>query len=67
MSEEPVANNQRTFEILAEARTISHMKKEATVTARDLVFTIQCDEGVRTGGEGSAPTPMQYFVAGVGL
>jgi uncharacterized OsmC-like protein len=55
----------RTFNITAEARTVSGMKKEAHIRSRDTEFTIQSDEGAAVGGEGSAPTPMQYFVAGV--
>jgi uncharacterized OsmC-like protein len=28
-------------------------------------FSLVCDEGPHLGGEGSAPTPLAYFVAGV--
>jgi hypothetical protein len=28
-------------------------------------FTLMCDEGPRLGGAGSAPTPLQYLLAGL--
>lgn len=34
-------------------------------TAPGEAYTLVCDEGPHLGGDGSAPTPLTYFVAGV--
>lgn len=30
-------------------------------------FTVRCDEGPRTGGTDTAPTPLGYFTLGIGF
>ncbi len=57
-----------TFE--AEAHALEGMRKLAVVRVRRTggaaeAYTLVCDEGAHLGGEGSAPTPLTYFVAGV--
>jgi len=55
----------------ADAQTMEGMRKLAVVrltrrgetTAN--VFSLVSDEGPHLGGDGSAPTPLMYFVAGV--
>jgi hypothetical protein len=55
----------------AEAQTLNGMRKLASVhlvrqgEASSRAFSLVCDEGPHLGGEGSAPTPLMYFVAGV--
>jgi hypothetical protein len=54
-----------------EAQTLDGMRKLATARvlrggqASSGVFSLVCDEGAHLGGDGSAPTPLMYFVAGV--
>lgn len=57
-----------TFE--AQARALDGMRKLAVIrvqrpTGPGEAYTLVCDEGPDLGGEGSAPTPLTYFVAGV--
>lgn len=59
-----------TFEV--EARALEGMRKLAVTRVRrpggaGEAYTLTCDEGPHLGGEGSAPTPLTYFVAGVAL
>jgi len=62
-------NSQITCEV--EAQTLDGMRKLAIVRlarkgeASAKAFSLVCDEGAHLGGEGSAPTPLMYFVAGV--
>jgi len=59
----------RKIEVIAEATTIEKWRKQ--VVAGQLGserFTFVSDEGsYMPGGEGTAPTPLTYFVAGVAL
>ncbi len=54
-----------------EAQTLDGMRKLAVVRLTrqagesSEVFSLVSDEGPHLGGEGSAPTPLMYFVAGV--
>jgi hypothetical protein len=57
-----------TFE--AEARGLEGMRKVAVTRVTRPggpaeAYTLVSDEGPHLGGEGSAPTPLTYFVAGV--
>lgn len=55
----------------ADAQTMEGMRKLAVVRltrrgeATEEVFSLVSDEGPHLGGDGSAPTPLMYFVAGV--
>lgn len=55
---DPLNTARRTFELEATAHTVGGMLKEGHVGE----FTLMCDEGPRLGGEGSAPTPLQYLL-----
>lgn len=59
----------RHIEVSAEASTIEGWKKQARAGQKDTdQFTIVADEGpYMPGGEGTAPTPLTYFVAGMAL
>ncbi len=63
------AKHQRQIEVYAKATTIEKWKKQ--VIAGQLGaerFSLISDEGsYMPGGEGTAPTPLTYFVAGVAL
>ena len=59
----------RKIEVLAEARTVHGWRKQVTAGQRgEKRFTFYADEGsYMPGGEGTAPTPLTYFTAGVAL
>lgn len=59
----------RHIEVSAEASTIEGWKKQARAGQKDTdQFTIVADEGAyMPGGEGTAPTPLTYFVAGLAM
>lgn len=57
------AISSRTITIEADARSLDGMLKEATSRQ----FTVRSDERQRLGGDDSAPSPLQYFVMGIGL
>ena len=59
----------RKIEVLAEARTVRGWQKQVTAGQRgEKQFTFYADEGsYMPGGEGTAPTPLTYFTAGVAL
>ena len=63
------AHGERNIEVFAEASTISGWRKQAIAGQRDTrSFAIIADEGEYVpGGEGTAPTPLTYFVAGIAL
>ncbi|MDA1330248.1 MAG: OsmC family peroxiredoxin [Chloroflexi bacterium] len=67
--EEKKAHGERHIEVFAEASTISGWRKQALAGQRDTrAFTLVADEGpYMPGGEGTAPTPLTYFVAGMAL
>ena len=67
MSEE--SKHLRQIEVIAEATTIQKWKKQVVAGQRgQKQFTFLSDEGsYMPGGEGSAPTPLTYFVSGVAL
>lgn len=59
----------RRIEIFAEARSIEKWRKQVIAGQPDAgKFAFIADEGpYLPGGEGTAPTPLTYFVAGVAL
>jgi uncharacterized OsmC-like protein len=59
----------RQIEVFAEATTISGWRKQAIAGQPDAGrFAFVADEGeYMPGGEGTAPTPLSYFVAGLAL
>jgi len=62
-------HGERHIEVFAEATTIEGWRKQARAGQRDTrTFTFVADEGeYMPGGEGTAPTPLTYFVAGMAL
>jgi uncharacterized OsmC-like protein len=62
-------HGERNIEVFAEATTIEGWCKQAKAGQKDTrVFTFVADEGeYMPGGEGTAPTPLTYFVAGMAL
>jgi uncharacterized OsmC-like protein len=62
-------HGERNIEVFAEATTIEGWRKQAKAGQKDTrVFTFVADEGeYMPGGEGTAPTPLTYFVAGMAL
>jgi len=62
-------HGERKIEVFAEASTIEGWRKQAIAGQRDTrSFAIIADEGeYMPGGEGTAPTPLTYFVAGIAL
>ena len=72
MSEKPApveAKHLRQIEVFAEATTIEKWRKQVIAGQRGAErFAFVSDEGsYMPGGEGTAPTPLTYFVAGVAL
>ena len=66
----PVKNKHlRQIEVLAEATTVNGWRKQVVAGQRgDKKFAFLADEGsYMPGGEGTAPTPLTYFTAGVAL
>lgn len=63
------AHGERHIEVLAEARTIEKARKQVIAGQPDAgMFALVSDEGdYLPEGEGTAPTPLSYFVAGVAL
>lgn len=59
----------RHIEVLAEARSIEKARKQVIAGQPDAgMFALIADEGeYLPEGEGTAPTPLTYFVAGVAL
>ena len=59
----------RKIEVLAEATTVHGWRKQVIAGQRgEKRFTFYADEGsYMPGGEGTAPTPLTYFTAGVAL
>ncbi|MBX5492077.1 MAG: hypothetical protein IRZ14_13070 [Chloroflexi bacterium] len=53
----------REIAIEAECESLTRMRKVARVQG----FEVYCDEGPHVGGEGTAPSPLGYFVAAVGF
>jgi len=67
---DPIKNkHQRLIEVYAEATTIEKSRKQVIAGQRGAErFSFISDEGsYMPGGEGTAPTPLTYFVAGVAL
>ncbi len=62
-------HEQRNIEVFAEATNIEGWRKQAIAGQKDTrQFAIIADEGpYMPGGEGTAPTPQTYFVAGIAL
>ena len=60
----------RQIEVIAESRVIEKWRKEviAGQPGTGRMYAFVSDEGnYMPGGEGTAPTPLTYFVAGVAL
>jgi len=59
----------RHIEVVAEASTIEGWRKQVVAGQKGSErFTFISDEGsYMPGGEGTAPTPLTYFTAGVAL
>jgi hypothetical protein len=69
MSEKRTAGGARSIEVVAEASSAGGWRKVAIAGQPDAGrFALVSDEGpYLPGGEGTAPTPLTYFVAGVAL
>ena len=63
------ANNVRQIEVFAEASAIENWRQQVIAGQPDAGrFAFVSDEGkYMPGGEGTAPTPLSYFVAGMAL
>jgi hypothetical protein len=63
------AKHTREIEVVAEATTLDGWKKQVVAGQKgERQFTFLSDEGpYMPGGEGTAPTPLTYFVSGVAL
>ncbi len=63
------AHGVRIIEVFAEASSIEGWRKQVIAGQPDAgKFAFIADEGdYLPGGEGTAPTPLTYFVAGVAL
>jgi hypothetical protein len=63
------AKRMRRIEVIAEATTLDGWKKQVVAGQKgEKQFTFLSDEGsYMPGGQGSAPTPLTYFVSGVAL
>ena len=53
----------RENRVEADVESLERMRKVARVQG----FEVFCDEGEHVGGEHTAPSPLGYFVAGVGF
>ena len=64
-----VAKGVRHIEVFAEASSIENWRKQVIAGQPDAgKFAFISDEGeYMPGGEGTAPTPLSYFVAGMAL
>lgn len=64
-----VAKGVRHIEVFAEASSIENWRKQVIAGQPDAgKFALISDEGeYMPGGEGTAPTPLSYFVAGIAL
>ena len=61
---------ERQIEVVAEARSIEKWRKQVIAGQPETgkMFAFISDEGnYMPGGEGTAPTPLSYFVAGMAL
>jgi hypothetical protein len=68
-SSQPESPGARLIEVVAEATTLKGWRKlvKAGQTGSE-TFSFVSDEGsYMPGGEGTAPTPLTYFTAGVAL
>jgi hypothetical protein len=61
--------NARQIQVFAQARSIEKWRKQVIAGQPDAGrFAFISDEGeYMPGGEGTAPTPLSYFVAGMAL
>jgi hypothetical protein len=60
----------REIKVTAEATSLEKWKKQVTAGQPETgtLFTFTSDEGnYMPGGEGTAPTPLTYFVSGMAL
>ena len=49
------------------SRASIHLIADQLKEARVQQFTLRCDEATERGGGGTAPSPLQYFVAAIGF
>ena len=49
----------RIFEMEGDAESLERQRKMAQIRES----TIYCDEGTSIGGDGTAPSPMEYFLS----
>jgi hypothetical protein len=63
------SGNVRHIEVVADATTIEGWRKQVVAGQKGSErFTFISDEGsYMPGGEGTAPTPLTYFTAGIAL
>ena len=69
MKDQETDHGVRDIEVFARARSIEKWRKQVIAGQPDAgQFALISDEGqYLPGGEGTAPTPLTYFVAGVAL
>jgi hypothetical protein len=64
----PPAQGRHRIEFAVEVETLGHQFKRARVGNPNIgSYTIFCDEPASFGGDGSAPSPLQYFAASLGF
>jgi hypothetical protein len=65
----PPDSNMRDFVVQAEASSVEHWRKQVVAGQPGSgLFAFLSDEGnYMPGGEGTAPTPLTYFTAGMAL
>jgi hypothetical protein len=65
----PADHSLRNIVVLAEASSIEHWRKQVVAGQPGSgMFAFIADEGnYMPGGEGTAPTPLTYFTAGIAL
>lgn len=50
-----------------QTRLIRNLEAESVFEQHGKSFRFTCDEGVWNGGHGTAPTPLRYFLSGIGF
>src|SRR5687767_8698122 len=64
----PPAIGRHQIEFSVDVETLGHQFKRARVGNPNIgSHTIFCDEPASYGGDGSAPSPLQYFAASLGF
>ena len=57
----PGGMKERTFVMEGDAEALEKMRKQGNFSG----FTIYCDEGPHLDGDGTAPRPLDYFLAAI--